>query len=345
MFTPGEFLYLDQQDVIAADGLNMPRAIERVEKAVALMHAGDAVDPPKSVLRWSDDPEMEAVRGRINFLSAYLGGEIGALGMKWVGSFPTNRARGLPRASALIILNDPTTGFPMALMEGSLISAMRTGAISGIAAKYLARPDTSVVGIIGTGVQSRTQLLAICSVLPAVTEVRVFNRTRANAERFVAEMEARVGRAITIVDSPEAAVRGSDLALVATTAHVPLMRGAWLTPGMLTIQFSGDECDYDVIRGADKLVCDDWETVKHRGITTPAVMHREGLLQDSDVHANLGDLVNGTKPGREGRDERIHFAAIGMGISDVGLASMVYETAIARGVGTTLKLWDQPIWV
>jgi 2,3-diaminopropionate biosynthesis protein SbnB len=345
MFTPGEFLYLDQQDVIDADGLNMPRAIERVEMAVSLMHAGDAVDPPKSVLRWSEDPDMEAVRGRVNFLSAYLGGDINALGMKWVGSYPTNRASGLPRATALIILNDPASGFPIALMEASVISAMRTGAISGIAAKYLARRDAAIVGIIGTGVQSRTQLLALSSVLPELAEVRVYNRTRANAERFVAEMEARTGRPITIVDRPEAAVRGADVALVATTANVPLIRGAWLAPGMLTIQFSGDECDHEVIRGADKLVCDDWEAVKHRGITTPAVMHGLGLLDDADVHANLGDIVNGAKPGRESTDERIHFAAIGMGISDVALASMVYETAVAKGIGTTLKLWEEPLWV
>ena len=110
-FRPGTFVYLDQDDVIARRG---PRHGQRpssdVELALSLLEEGDCVDPAKSVLRWSEDPEMESVRGRINFLSAYLGGAIDSVGMKWIGSFPANRDRGLPRATALIILNDPPTG-------------------------------------------------------------------------------------------------------------------------------------------------------------------------------------------------------------------------------------------
>ncbi len=342
---PGSFLYLDQDDVIRAGALDMGRVIERVELALSLLESGDVVDPPKSVLRWSEDPEMESIRGRVNFLSAYLGGDIDAVGMKWVGSFPANRERGLPRATALIILNDPITGVPVALLEGSVISAARTGAMTGLAAKYLARPDTSTIGIIGTGVQARTQLLALCAVLHDVTDVRIYNRTRDTAERFAAEMAGRTGRQITIVDSPEQAVRGLDLALVATTAHQPLMHGAWLAPGMLSVQFSGHECDFEVIRRADKIVCDQWETVKHRGITTPAVMYQQGLLDDSAIHADLQQIVAGKRAGRETPDELIHFAAIGLGVNDVAVASMVYETAKAMGLGTELSLWgDAPLW-
>lgn len=262
---PGQFVYLDQGDVLEAGVLDMPQAIERIELALSLLESGDCVDPAKSVLRWSEDPAMESVRGRLNFLSAYLGGSIDSVGMKWIGSFPSNRDRGIPRATALIVLNDPHTGLPIALMEGSVISAVRTGAMTGVAAKYLARPDASSVGIIGTGVQSRTQLLALCAVLDGIVDVRVYNRTRENAIRFVDEMGPRTGKDIAIVESAEEAVRGLDVALVATTAHQPLMLGAWLGPGMLSIQIAGDECDFAVIRRADKIVCDQWETVKHRG--------------------------------------------------------------------------------
>ncbi len=341
---PGTFIYLDQEEVIRAGALDMARVIERVELALSLLETGDVVDPPKSVLRWSEDPEMESVRGRINFLSAYLGGDIDSVGMKWVGSFPANRDRGIPRATALIILNDPITGVPVALMEGSIISAARTGAMTGVAAKYLARKDTSSVGIIGTGVQARTQLLALCAALEHISEVKVYNRTRETAIRFATEMESRTGKRITVVDSPADAVRGLDLALVATTAHQPLMEGAWLSPGMLSVQFSGHECDFEVIRRAQKLVCDEWETVKHRGITTPAVMHQQGLLEDSQIYADLGEIVTGKKAGRESPDELIHFAAIGLGVNDVAVASMVFETATAMGLGTPLSLWKSPMW-
>jgi ornithine cyclodeaminase len=341
---PGQFLYLDQEAVVRAGALDMGRAIERVELALSLLEAGDCVDPAKSVLRWSEDPEMESVRGRLNFLSAYLGGSIDSVGMKWIGSFPSNRDQGLPRATALIVLNDPSSGLPIALMEGSVISAVRTGAMTGVAAKYLARPDTSSVGIIGTGVQSRTQLLALCAVLEDISEVKVYNRTRETALRFVAEMEARTGKDITIVDSAEEAVRGQDLALVATTSHEPLLMGEWLSPGMLSVQIAGNECDFEVIRRAQKLVCDQWETVKHRGITTPAIMHAQGLLDDSQIHADLGQIVTRQKAGRESPDELIHFAGIGLGVSDVAVASMILETATEMGVGTTLSLWEEPMW-
>ena len=341
---PGSFIYLDQEDVIRAGALDMARAIDRVELALSLLESGDVVDPPKSVLRWSEDPEIESVRGRINFLSAYLGGDINSVGMKWIASFPSNRAREIPRATALIILNDPATGVPVALMEGSIISAVRTGAMTGVAAKHLARPDTASIGIIGTGVQSRTQLLALCAVLENIREVKIFNRTRETAIRFATEMELRTGKRITIVDNPEDAVRGLDLALVATTAHRPLMKGAWLSPGMLTVQFSGHECDFEVIRRADKIVCDQWETVKHRGITTPAIMHQEGLLEDGQIYADLGEIVTVKKPGRESPDELIHFAAIGLGVNDVAVASMIFETATKMGIGTPLSLWESPMW-
>ena len=341
---PGTFVYLDQEDVIRAGALDMARVIDRVELALSLLEAGDVVDPPKSVLRWSEDPEMESVRGRINFLSAYLGGDIDSVGMKWVASFPSNRDRGIPRATALIILNDPATGVPVALMEGSIISAVRTGAMTGIAAKYLARPDTASIGIIGSGVQSRTQLLALCAVLENIREVKLYNRTRETAIRFATEMGSRTGKRITIVDSPEEAVRGLDLALVATTAHRPLMKGAWLSPGMLTVQFSGHECDFEVIRRAHKIVCDQWETVKHRGITTPAIMHQQGLLEDDRIYADLGEIATGKKAGRELPDELIHFAAIGLGVNDVAVASMIFDTATTMGIGTPLSLWKSPMW-
>lgn len=342
---PGQFVYLDQEDVIRAGALDMARAIERVELALSLLEAGDCVDPAKSVLRWSEDPEMESVHGRLNFLSAYVGGSIDSVGMKWIGSFPSNRDRGIPRATALIVLNDPNTGLPIALMEGSVISAVRTGAMTGVAAKYLARPDTSSVGLIGTGVQSRTQLLALCAVLDGISEVKVYNRTRETAIRFVAEMAPTTGKNITIVDSAEEAVRGLDLALVATTAHQPLMMGEWLAPGMLSIQIAGNECDFEVIRRADKIVCDQWETVKHRGITTPAIINTQGLLDDSQIHADLGEIVTAKKAGRESPDELIHFAGIGLGINDIAVASMVLDNATKMGLGRTLTLWKSPMWI
>ena len=230
---PGEFIFLNQEDVLRSDVLDMPRAIARMEEALSLFDKGECIHPSKTVLRWSEDPNVENVKGRINFLSAYIGGSIDAVGMKWIASFPQNRDKhGLPRATALVVLNDPTNGLPIAVMEGSIISAVRTAAVTGTAVKYLARPKSSTIGIIGTGIQSRTQLLALTAVLKNIKEVKVFNRTKERALRFISEMEGRTGLNIRLVEKPEDAVRGSDLALVATTVHEPLMKGQWLNATM-----------------------------------------------------------------------------------------------------------------
>jgi len=116
-----------------------------------------------------------------------------------------------------------------------------------------------------------------------------------------------------------------------------------IKPGALTIQLAGHECDFSVIRQCAKIVTDDWETVKHRGIMTPAIMYQQGLLRDQDIYGNVGEMILGMKPGRES-DERIHYCHMGMGLDDVALASYVYRTACERGLGLRLPLWRKPFW-
>lgn len=338
-------LYLSQEDVLACGVLNMAEAIGTVEKALILLEEGNCVQPAKSVLRWGDNPETEQTRGRINFLSAYVGGDIGALGMKWVSSFPKNKEGGVfPRAAALIIMNDPMTGIPIAFMDGTIISAVRTGAISGIGAKYLARADSETVGIIGTGVQSRTQLLALKTVLNGLKEVKAYDLVRKRAEGFSSEMEERLGIPVKVSSTAEGAIRNTDIALVATTSNRPLMKVTWISPGALSIQFSGHECEYGVIKHADKLVCDDWEAIKHRGISTPALMHQQGLLRDNQIHASLGEILAAKQTGRTFKHEHIHFFSVGMGVTDVAVASSVLNRAVRLGLGRELPLWNRPLW-
>ena len=338
--------YLSQEDILACGILDLSAPIEIVEKAFCLLEAGDCVQPDKTVLRWGETQEDEYARGRINFLSAYVGGDVDALGMKWIASFPKNKVNeNLPRASGLILLNDPMTGLPVAMLDAAIISAVRTGAVSGIGAKYLARHDSQKVGIIGSGVQARTQLLAFKAVLSELREVTVFDKDEETAKYFSVEMEERLGIPVKVVSDPEFALRNTDIALVATTAHRPLMKESWVSPGMLTIQFAGHECEYGVIQHADKLVCDHWGAAKHRGISTPAIMHQEGLLSDDRIHASLSQLVTGKKVGRESNEEHIHFFSIGLGITDVAVASWVMSKAISLGLGRELKLWDRPYWV
>src|ERR1700756_776468 len=185
-----EFLYLDQEAVLEAGLLDMPRAMEVVGRAQALFVQGQVRHPHKVVLRQGETAESEE-QGRFNALFASIGGPIRAMGMKWIGSFPANRERGLPRASALIILNCPETGMPVAVMDGTLISAMRTGAMTALGVRYLAPRKTRKIGMIGAGVQSRTQILGLFTALPDVEEIALVNRDIAKAEAVAAEGRQR----------------------------------------------------------------------------------------------------------------------------------------------------------
>lgn len=338
-----EFLYLDQEAVLAADLLNMPRAIRVVGEAQALFAQGKVRHPHKVVLRQENNTESED-QGRFNALFASIGAPVRAMGMKWIGSFPANRERGLPRASALIILNCPDTGMPIAVMDGTLISAMRTGAMTALGVHYLAPHNTRKIGMIGAGVQSRTQILGLYTAIPGVEEIALTNRDRARAESVADECRGLWGAPVRAVASIDDALCDADLALTITTAREPLMFARHIKPGALTVQLAGHECEFALIRECQKIVADDWEVVKHRGIMTPAIMHQQGLLHDSDIHGNLGELILGIKPGRENDTERIHYAHMGMGVDDVALAWAMYQTARERGLGISLPLWGEPLW-
>jgi N-[(2S)-2-amino-2-carboxyethyl]-L-glutamate dehydrogenase len=339
-----KFLYLDQESVLAADVLDMRRAMNVVAEAQARFAMGEVREPNKIVLRNADTAESEE-QGRFNGLAASIGTPPrSAVGMKWIASFPANRRLGKPRANALIILNCPQSGVPLAVMEGGLVSAMRTGAMTGLGVRYLAPRRTRKIGIVGAGLQSRTQILGLYTEVPDVEEIALFGREVSSAEAVAEDCVRRWAAPVRVAQTIEEALRDADVALTVTTAQQPLMRARHIKPGALTIQLAGHECEFALIRECKKIVADDWETVKQRGIMTPAIMSRQGLLRDEDIHANLRDLILGTKTGRES-DERIHYCHMGMGVNDVALAWAVYETARERNLGIRLLLWNKPLWV
>jgi ornithine cyclodeaminase len=344
MPTSAEFLYLDQAAVLQANVLDMPRAIGVISDALRLLETGECVQPFKVVLRDGDDARSEE-SGRFNGLCASIKGPKPAVGIKWIGSYPANRAAGLPRASAVIILNSPVTGLPIAIIDGTLISAMRTGAVTALGARFLAPRASHKAAIIGGGVQARTQILGLLTGLPQLQEISVFCRRRSQAEALRSDCQKHFGTPITIADSVSAALADADVVVPITTASEPLVRAVDVKPGALTIQMSGHECDFEVIRECGKIVTDNWESMKHRGIISLALMHAQGLLRDDDLYATLGELILGRKAGRENENERIHFAHMGMGVEDIALASAVYCTARDLGLGQRLTLWDSPLWI
>lgn len=338
------FLFLDQDAVIAAGVFDMAAAIAAVGAALVEWQQGCAWQPHKVVLRAGEDARCER-RWRINGLCAAIGEPVRSVGMKWIASFPPNRSQGLPRASGLLILNSPETGLPLAIMDATLISAVRTGAITGLGLQYLAPVGARRAVVVGAGVQARTQVLALATVCPELERITMVHPRAGVAEQCARECALQWRAPVEGASALRPAVAAADIVICATTADEPVLPAAGIKPGALTVQIAGHECEFALVASCDKIVCDDWETVKHRGIPTPARMHAAGLLDDGRIHANLGQLLTGERRGREHAGERIHFAHIGLGLDDVAYAAQIYHRARNLNLGQWLSLWQAPLWV
>jgi ornithine cyclodeaminase len=336
------FIYLQQEDTIACGGLDMPRIIEAVENVYALHERGECIEPEAPLIAWAG-PEGK----RILTHPAWVGGDVNVAGIKWIPSNPENpRKRGMPRASAIIILNDDETGYPLAVMDGTIISAARTGAATGVGAKYLAKRDSQKAAIIGAGPISRPQIMALQVVLPSLQEVSIFDLDAERAEKLADEMSGQYQRTKFIVaPSGKAAVREADV-VVTVTSGVSLGRGYleanWLKEGVFVSAVAANDSKMEVVEQADKLVLTNLEEVDHPlWLTGLAVA--QGVRSREDF-TSMGSIIIGQNPGREHDRERIFYNPGGMGIEDVVAANLVYRNARERGIGIELKLWHEPLW-
>jgi len=314
-----EFLYLTRADV-RATGVGMPMVMDAVEDSFRLHHQGQTNLPHKTVL---DLGERE--RGRGNAMPAYVGGEYDVFGIKWIAGFPKNPVlHGLPRATGFFVLNDSWKGIPLAIMDCTWLSAMRTGAVTGVGAKYLARMDSESVAMIGAGVQARTQLEALKVALPGLQQVRVYDIRREIAETYATEMAEKLSMEVRAVDNAELAVRDADVVVTVTVADEPIVKDAWMKPGsFFSAVGSYQEEEFAVVSNSDKVVVDGLEHVLHRETPVIALMIEQGLIREDEI-LELGAIVSGEAPGRESSEERIFFSPIGMGTEDVCVCNNVY---------------------
>ncbi len=331
--------YLNQREVAQLGGEDMTLAVADMERTLVLREEKDYILPDKVAMGFGKSVAEEKVKGRINAMPAYLGGEYAMAGVKWVSSNPANVNKGMPRGAAIIILNDPETKYPVAFMDGTAISAMRTGAIGGVAAKYLSREDSESMLIIGAGYQSRTQLEAVLVTRPNLRSIYVYDLVFERAAQMAKEMSEKLGRTITPVEDAKKIAPTVDILITVTGAFQPVVDADWLGRGCLYINVGGYECTYDTVRKADKLYVDNWEAVKHRQASAVARMAADGLITDADITADLGAVITGQKPGRTSNEEIIYFNPVGMGIEDVAIATRVYNKAVEQNVGTILEYW------
>ena len=332
--------FFSQEDLLAAGCLDINMAMDAAEESIRAYESNDVIFPEKIVQIFNDETQE-----RINCLPATFKSKQ-ICGMKWVSVFPPNPAKyGIQNLSAVIILSEIEHGFPIAFMEGTLCSNIRVGTMGAVAAKYLARKDSESIGFIGAGEQAKMHLIAMKTAVPSLNECRVAAKEAAEEEQFVREMSAIVpGVDFKACNSDlAAATQGTDIIVTATSAQAPLLKADWMKPGAFYSHVGGWEDEYAVAKQCDKIVCDDWETVKHR-TQTLSRMYKDGELTDDDIYANLSELVCGNKGGRESDDERIYFNAVGLAYVDVGIAMAMHQRAEQAGLGQDLQIQHEMIF-
>jgi ornithine cyclodeaminase/alanine dehydrogenase-like protein (mu-crystallin family) len=318
-------LYLSRSDVEAA-GVGMREIIDVLEGAFREHGEGKVEMPPKPGVHPARDAFIHA-------MPAYVPG-LGSAGVKWVSGYPANPQRGLPYISGLLILNDADTGLPLVVMDCTWITAKRTGAATALAAKYLARPESKVVGILGCGVQGRSNLEALRELF-AVQTVVAYDNVPAALDRFAAEVSGMGDVRVVKAGHAREAVEGSDIVVTAgPILRVPhaTIKAGWLRPGAFASLVDFDSYwEGAAMAEADKFCTDDRAQLEHyRGV---------GYFQNiPPVYATLGELVTGRKLGRQTETERTMACNLGVALEDVATAPLVYRRAVDKGIGTWLPL-------
>ena len=322
-------------------GLDMGLTMEAVEDVFALLGRGECILPSKVVLRWGEKGSELSSRGHMNAMPGYVGGPYDMAGQKWGGGFYRNPIdHNLPSITCLMILNDSHKGIPVAVMDGTLISAMRTGAQAGVAAKYLARQDATTVGVIGTGAQSRTLLMSFKVARPGLRRALVYDINEERSRQYCEEMKSRVDLPFEIMPSAEEVVTQADILTTATTTTTPFIKPGWVRPGCLYCQMGGFEIEPAAVCEFDKIVVDNWREILHRGLQALPMAKNQGAITDENITAHLSEVVLGQKPARENPAERIYFTAVGMGLLDIAVATRLLRKAEEQNVGVMLNLWE-----
>ena len=319
-------MILSAADVRAC--IDMPAAIEAMRGAFAALSDGSARVPLRLAL--------DTAHGVSLFMPAWLSGS-GAAGAKVVSVNPGNASRGLPAIHAAVLVLDEETGRLLALMDGTWLTALRTGAAGGLAADLLAREDASTVALFGAGVQARTQLQAVLCVRP-IEEVRIVSATGTSADALAAELEDVTARR---VDDPAEALQGADIVIAATSSATPVFDGARVAPGAHVTavgSFTPEmrEVDTTLVTRARVVVDQREAALAEAGDIAGPIA--DGAVDASVIAAELGEVVLGRKVGRESADQVTYFKSVGNAVQDVAVAALVLQRARAAGRGVLVEL-------
>lgn len=338
----GDILYLSGDDVRRAScGVDF---VAEVREVLRLHASGQTLLPDEAYLAWKTGRGEPA---RSLNMPGYVGGSFDLAGTKIINSNPCNPTAGIPRASGLTLLFDHTSARIVCVMEAAYISSMRTAAVTAIGADLLGAMPISSLALLGAGVLARAHLELLVPRLPQLATIRVYDLVRDRAAALAASAASTGGVPLQVTDTPEEAVRGSQLVVPVTTTTTAYIPYRWLAPGTLVVNVSLDDVEEDVVLRAARVVVDDWTLVKNDQRRLLGRMYHSGTLRAPDdmrplpsgtarVHSSLGDLVCGRAKGRAHPDEIILLNPFGLAIEDLAIAVRVYERARELRLGTLL---------
>jgi len=326
-----EVLVLTRKEVESC--LSMKRTIEAVEEAYKAFANGRVQMPPVMHL------DVEKYNGEVDIKSGFVE-DFGIIGTKIASGYYDNHKLGLPPGVAVIVLLDLKTSMPVAIMDGSHITAYRTGAAGTVAASVLARNDSTKVGLIGAGTQGRMQILALREKFD-LEEIRVWDIDEAIAEKYSKEMSELLGIDVKYKSSREEIVRGSDIVVTVTPSKKALVEKDWIERGMHINAIGADgpgkqELDPAIVKLADKIVVDSLSQCRRIGEIQHAL--GKGLITEDDVHAEIGEILIGKRVGREAEDEITLFDSTGLAAQDIAAAHVVLEAAREKKMGYSIEL-------
>lgn len=369
-----DFIYLSEPDMIKAGVTDMTACVDTMEEMFTLLHQGDYrmagpnSDSHGAMITFPEEspfptmPRPTADR-RLMAMPAYLGGQFQTCGVKWYGSNIANRDKGLPRSILMFILNDIDTGAPLAYMSANLLSAYRTGAIPGVGARHLARKDARVIGLLGPGVMGKTSVASFIAVRPGIDTIRIKGRGQRSLDSFIDWLQQEYPSItnIQVVESNEEVVRGADIITYCNSGEVgdpskyPEVKREWVKPGAYLAMPASCRLDDGMSGAGVRKVMDSIGLYKAWYEEVPKPTHHhiplvgmrfmdmiaEGLMAEEELE-DLGAIVSGDAPARQNDEEIIIMSVGGMPVEDVAWATRIYRTAIKKGIGVKLNLWDTP---
>ncbi|MDW6092719.1 tyramine oxidase subunit B [Vibrio rhizosphaerae] len=370
-----DFIYLSEQDMLKAGVTDMPSCVDTMEAMFTLLWQGDyrmaganndshgamVIFPEESPFPTMPKPTADR---RLMAMPAYLGGSFQTCGVKWYGSNIANREKGLPRSILMFILNDIETGAPLAYMSANLLSAYRTGAVPGVGARYLARPDSKVIGLLGPGVMGKTAVAAFMTACPQIDTIQVKGRGQQSLDSFLTWVAATYPQITTIeiVDSLEEVVRGADIVTYCNSGETgdpstyPIVKREWVKPGAFLAMPAYCRLDEGMEQDDIRKVLDNtglyqawYEEVPkpaHHHIPVIGVRFMDMIAEGKitlDQLEDIGEIVSGEAPGRQNDEEIIIMSVGGLPVEDVAWATVIYRNALAQGIGVKLNLWDEPV--